>query len=60
MTIKMKSAAVLAVLSLRLALGEVLQLTEANYVDMTEGKTVFLKMFAPWVSEVKVVDVVRW
>jgi hypothetical protein len=28
----------------------VLKLTDDDYKEKTEGKTVFLKMFAPWVS----------
>jgi hypothetical protein len=29
---------------------EVISLTPDNYDEMTDGKTVFLKFFAPWVS----------
>jgi hypothetical protein len=28
----------------------VIQLTDDNYTELTNDKTVFLKMFAPWVS----------
>lgn len=35
-----------------LASAEVLKLDEDNYRTLTEGKTVFLKMFAPWVSPI--------
>jgi len=33
--------------------GGVLQLTEDNFDAKTDGKTVFLKFFAPWVSTAK-------
>ena len=33
---------------------EVPSLTPDNFDDMTEGKTVFIKFFAPWVSSVAV------
>ena len=33
---------------------EVPSLTPDNFDEMTEGKTVFLKFFAPWVSVVSV------
>jgi len=42
-------AAAIAVMS-DSAAGAVTSLTEDNYRKLTEGKTVFLKMFAPWVS----------
>jgi hypothetical protein len=29
---------------------DVIQLTNDNYDEMTEGKTVFIKFFAPWAS----------
>lgn len=32
---------------------DVVSLTPDNYDEMTEGKTVFLKFFAPWVSLTK-------
>ena len=28
---------------------DVVSLTEENYAELTDGKTVFLKFFAPWV-----------
>ena len=34
--------------------GGVLQLTEDNFDAKTDGKTVFLKFFAPWVSTANV------
>jgi hypothetical protein len=36
----------------------VLKLTDDDYKEKTEGKTVFLKMFAPWVSSL--VGSSRW
>jgi len=35
--------------SASMATAEVVKLNEDNYKEKTEGKTVFLKMFAPWV-----------
>lgn len=29
---------------------DVVSLTEENYAELTDGKTVFIKFFAPWVS----------
>ena len=46
---KLTYSALLLVLPVSLAF-EVPSLTPDNYDELTEGKTVFIKFFAPWVS----------
>jgi len=48
-TMMMKCTA-LALLLTSCAAYDVPSLTPDNYDELTEGKTVFLKFFAPWVS----------
>ena len=38
----------------------VLQLTENNYETLTDGKTVFIKCFAPWVCQVRLLYLVNY
>jgi hypothetical protein len=45
----MRFAAVIALLFACAEAFDVIQLTPDNYDEMTDGKTVFLKFFAPWV-----------
>jgi hypothetical protein len=49
-TLIMRFAAVLALTFACAEAFDVIQLTPDNYDEMTDGKTVFLKFFAPWVS----------
>ena len=44
--------ATLALLATTVSASGVPSLTPDNYDKLTEGKTVFLKFFAPWVSQV--------
>jgi hypothetical protein len=46
---KSSFAVLLAVLASASAY-DVVSLTADNYAEMTDGKTVFIKFFAPWVS----------
>jgi hypothetical protein len=48
------SAAVLLSALATAAAYEVPSLTPDNYDELTDGKTVFLKFFAPWVSSQKI------
>ena len=45
-----------AALLVTAASADVLSLTDANYEEMTAGKPVFIKFFAPW-CESKLIDV---
>ena len=47
---KVSAAALLSALATATAF-DVISLTPDNYDEMTAGKAVFIKMFAPWVSE---------
>jgi hypothetical protein len=40
----------LSLLSLPFTYAKVVSLNTENYHSLTEGKTVFIKFFAPWVS----------
>lgn len=42
---------VIPALSFQITSAAVLQLNDENFKAKTDGKTVFLKMFAPWVRE---------
>ena len=51
----------LATMAMEATAFEVTRLTYDNYDELTEGKTVFIKFFAPWVSsyDVQTIFVLR-
>lgn len=52
---KFATASLLSVLTVAAA-ADVPSLTPENFSEMTDGKTVFLKFFAPWVSTMPSTD----
>eukprot|EP00545_Synedropsis_sp_CCMP1620_P008324 CAMPEP_0119012640 /NCGR_PEP_ID=MMETSP1176-20130426/7111_1 /TAXON_ID=265551 /ORGANISM="Synedropsis recta cf, Strain CCMP1620" /LENGTH=221 /DNA_ID=CAMNT_0006965637 /DNA_START=48 /DNA_END=713 /DNA_ORIENTATION=+ len=49
----MRFQALLVALAASVAQGQVTTLTEANYAQLTAGKTVFVKFYAPWCGHCK-------